>query len=127
MFPLVTGSLLVTLSLLKLAARQEPEATPSMTSDDLPDIFATASRAEWISAVGWMTGFFVMLWLLGALVAVPLFALAYLLAVSRQSPVLAGGYALVSWTFVYGLFDRILHIPLPAGVLMKPGFIFPIT
>ncbi len=58
------------------------------------------------------------MWLLGALVAVPLFALAYLLAVARQSPVLAGSYALVSWTFVYGLFDRVLHIPLPAGALL---------
>ncbi|MSO82707.1 MAG: hypothetical protein EXQ53_05375 [Acidobacteria bacterium] len=84
---------------------------------DLPDVFATASRAEWISAVGWMATFFLMLWLLGALVTVPLFALAYLLAVSRQSPVLAGGYALVSWAFIYGLFDRVLHIPLPAGAL----------
>ncbi len=57
-----------------------------------------------------------MFWLLGALVTVPLFAVVYLLAVSRQSPVLAGSYALVSWMFVYGLFDRVLHIPLPAGV-----------
>ena len=95
--------------------------------DDVPDVFATASRAEWISAVGWMATFFVMLWLLGALVTVPLFALVYLLAVSRQTPVVAGSYALVSWMFIYGLFDRVLHVPLPAGVLMTPGVIFPIT
>ena len=59
-----------------------------------------------------------MLWLLGALVTVPLFALVYLLAASRESPVLAGTYALASWVFVYGLFDRVLHIPLPAGILL---------
>jgi len=58
-----------------------------------------------------------MLWLLGALVTVPLFAVLYLLAVAKQSPAFAGSYALISWTFVYGLFDRVLHIPLPAGVL----------
>ena len=46
-----------------------------------PDVFATAARAEWLSALGWMAAFFVMLWLLGALVTVPLFAVVYLLAV----------------------------------------------
>ena len=86
---------------------------------DVPDVFATALPAEWHSAIAWMAAFFLMLWLLGALVAVPLFALVYLLAVARQSPVFAGAYALVSWAFVYGLFDRLLHIPLPAGVLFS--------
>ena len=85
---------------------------------ELIDVFATASRAQWVSALGWMAAFFVMLWLLGALVTVPLFALVYLLAASRESPVLAGSYALASWLFVYGLFDRVLHMPLPAGALL---------
>jgi hypothetical protein len=79
---------------------------------ELTDVFATASRIEWAKAFGWMTAFFVMLWLLGALVAVPLFALIYLLTASRESFLLAGGYALMSWLFVYGLFDRLLHVPL---------------
>jgi hypothetical protein len=131
-FPLATGSLLAGLALLKLGAYvgrvprrgaeeeyvgRVPRSGPADPAD-LPDVFATASRAEWLAAVGWMAGFFLMLWLLGALVTVPLFAVVYLLAVSRQSPVLAGSYALVSWVFIYGLFDRVLHIPLPAGALL---------
>jgi hypothetical protein len=60
-----------------------------------------------------MAAFFLLLWLVGALVAVPLFALAYLLAVARQRVVHAGVYALASWLFIYGLFDRALRIPLP--------------
>jgi hypothetical protein len=31
--------------------------------------------------------------------------------------VLAGTYALAAWVFVYGVFDRLLRVPLPAGVL----------
>jgi hypothetical protein len=88
-----------------------------MQADVLPDIFGTASRGEWLSALGWMAGFFLLLWLVGALVAVPLFALAYLLAAARQSIVLAGTYALASWLFIYGVFDRALRVPLPTGVL----------
>jgi hypothetical protein len=127
-FPLIIGAVLFGLAVTKLGtmlgavdtslvgrvARSGPAEEP-----DLPDVLATASRAQWISATGWMAAFFVTLWLLGALVAVPLFALAYLLVVSRRSPVLAGGYALVSWLFVYGLFDRALNVPLPAGALFS--------
>ena len=59
-----------------------------------------------------------MFWLLGALVTVPLFAVVYLVLVSRQSIVAAGAYAIVSWAFIYGLFIQLLHIPLPPGVLL---------
>ena len=133
-FPLATGGVLLFCALVTLAThmrrRAEPEASrlpatgvagdlqvSGSPPDDLPDIFATASRAEWLSAVAWMAAFFLVLWLVGALVAVPLFALAYLLAVARQTVVLAGIYAFASWLFIYGLFDRALRIPLPAGVL----------
>ena len=40
-----------------------------------------------LAALGWMSAFFAMLWLLGAWATVPLFALAYLLAAARESPV----------------------------------------
>lgn len=134
-FPLVTSAVLLGLVLLKLVLdlatarrkataiqREGPveqrKAPTEKAADELIDVFATASRAQWVSAFGWMAAFFVMLWLLGALVTVPLFALVYLLVASRESPVLAGSYALVSWLFVYSLFDRLLHIPLPRGVLL---------
>ena len=126
-FPLIIGSLLVGLAVMKLGAFSvrvrrattvEDGGVPAEGHADLPEVFATASRGDWTVAVGWMAGFFLMWWLLGALVTVPLFAILYLLAVARRSPLLAGCYALVSWMFVYGLFDRVLHIPLPAGALL---------
>jgi hypothetical protein len=129
-FPLATGGLLLVLTIAKLlgyvgrvpAAAQVPAAagpagTGPAEEPDLPDVFATASRAEWRSAIAWMAAFFLLLWLVGALIAVPLFAVAYLLRVARQSVPMAGAYAAVSWLFIYGLFDRALRIPLPAGAL----------
>jgi hypothetical protein len=86
--------------------------------EDIPDVFTTATRTEWRHAISWMAAFFAMFWLLGALVTVPLFALVYLLRVSRQSSIVAGSYALVSWAFIYGLFVRLLQIPLPPGVFL---------
>jgi len=119
-FPLAIGGLLLLCALLKLLTHvgRVPRAAEAMASGpadsvDVPDVFATASRVEWLSATAWMTAFFVLLWLVGALIAVPLFAVAYLMAVARQRIVPAGVYALASWLFVYGLFDRALRIPLP--------------
>jgi hypothetical protein len=60
-----------------------------------------------------MAAFFVSLWVLGTLITVPLFAVVYLMVAARSSPVLAGVYALASWAFVYGLFGRVLRLPLP--------------
>jgi TctA family transporter len=109
-FPLVTGSLLLVLSVVKLCAR---ERRADASDAELPDAVAVASRAEWLRALAWLAAFFVLLRVAGALIAVPLFTVAYLLMVSRASPILAGGYALASWAFVYGLFGRLLRIPLP--------------
>ena len=118
-FPLITGTLLCATALLNLGVGSRiPTKVVEAEGEEVPDVLATASRAEWISSVSWMAGFFIMLWLLGALVTVPLFTVAYLLGASRESPLMAGGYALVSWVFVYGLFDRLLHLPLPAGLLL---------
>jgi putative tricarboxylic transport membrane protein len=118
-FPLLTGVVLFAAALASLAIGGGVRVTPvEAEGEDLPDVLATASRAEWLSSLGWMACFFLLLWLLGALVTVPLFTVAYLLTASRESPLMAGGYALASWGFVYGLFDRLLHLPLPAGVLL---------
>jgi hypothetical protein len=123
LFPIGAGSLLLVLALLQVLRlvirgtrqNQRPGPEDARGADDVEpkDVFETATRQQWLSAIGWMAAFFVTLWLLGMLVTVPLFALVYLLVASRESPVLAGSYALLSWAFVYGLFDRLLRIPLP--------------
>ncbi len=129
LFPVMTGSALLGLSVLKIvldATRRVPTtaaSAPVLVEDEdaseleLVDVFATASRTEWLAALSWMAAFFVALWLLGALVAVPLYAVVYLLVASRERIVLAGTYGLVCWIFIYALFDRLLHVPLPEGVI----------
>jgi TctA family transporter len=126
-FPVLAGGLLCGLSVLELAltaagrrGEQNRSAlhTARAAEGDPVDVFRTASRADWLSALAWMTTFFAMLWLFGALVTVPLFALIYLVAASRESPLMAAAYAFMAWEFVYGLFDRLLHVPLPSGELL---------
>jgi hypothetical protein len=90
----------------------------SSADSELEDIFKVAQRQVWIAALGWMGAFFFSLWALGIFFAVPLFTFLYLRWASRESPLMAGAYAAIAWAFVFGVFDRVLHIPLPSSALL---------
>lgn len=68
-------------------------------------------------AVAWMAGFFAAIVLLGYLVAVPLFVFLYLRLQGRESWVASAVFALVVWAVFYAVFDRLLHLPFPAGLM----------
>jgi len=68
--------------------------------------------------VAWILGMFAGVILLGFVVAVPLAAFAYLRA-AREGWVTSAVIAAICWAFVYGVFDRLLHVPLPPGELLK--------
>jgi TctA family transporter len=127
-FPFATGAVLVIASLVTLSGQflgRRPRATASTAVDheemsaDTPLALLTASTAEWRAGLAWMAMFFLMFWTLGALVTVPLFAVLYLRLVSRQPALPVCVYAAASWAFVYGLFVRLLHVPLPPGVVLE--------
>jgi putative tricarboxylic transport membrane protein len=120
-FPLAAGAVLFVCALIEVVGRALTARHPAVAetdgegppyeSDD--NVLSTASRRELLTAGAWMAAFFVTLRLAGALVAVPLFTLVYLLVSSRESLILSGSYALGLWLFVYGLFDRLLNVRLP--------------
>jgi Tripartite tricarboxylate transporter TctB family len=78
-------------------------------------VFGTASGRTWLEVLLWFAGFFVALALLGAVLAVPLFAAAYLLVVGRVHPVWAVVYAAALWVVLFVGFDRVLELSLPTG------------
>lgn len=71
-----------------------------------------------LQVAGWILGMFAAVVLLGFLVAVPLGAFAYLRA-AREGWAPSVIIAAFCWAFVYGIFDRVLHVPLPAGELIR--------
>lgn len=73
------------------------------------------------SAVVWAGGFFVSMAMLGLLVTVPLFAVAYLRFAANEKWLHAAAYGLVAWLFVELVFVRLLHVPLPAGAIPLPA------
>lgn len=72
-------------------------------------------------AVAWAAAFFVSMWAVGLSITIPLFSLAYLRLAAGEAWPKAGIYALGAWLFVDLIFNRLLHVPLPGGVIPLPG------
>lgn len=79
-------------------------------------VFATAGGAAWAAALGWIVGFFVMLYVFGVFVAVPVFALAYLRIAGGVGWVGAILYAGITAGILYVAFAQLLNVPMPPGI-----------
>jgi len=79
-----------------------------------PDV----ARRRTLTGFAWIGGFFVIILLAGFPVGVPLFLLAYLRLQGKESWVLSIVLTALVWAVFYGLFDRTLHLPFPAGWLL---------
>jgi hypothetical protein len=121
LFPLVIGIPLFCLAaaeaLWVLLGRPEAqgEAAEFRLSADLPPREALRRT---LLAAGWVLGFFAAILLLGFPVAVPLYVLLYL-KLHGEGWTLSIGMTAAVWAVFYGLFDRLLHLPFPAGWLLS--------
>lgn len=70
-------------------------------------------------AAGWAIGFFVAIVLLGFLVAVPLLVFLYIRLQGRESWLFTIVFTAAVWGCFYGLFDLLLHLPFPPGVIFS--------
>jgi hypothetical protein len=129
LFPMTVGVIGLALVLFQLVRELRGGLTAAGTDgagqDDAAgagDFTITAAertregRLRALEQFGWLAGLLLGLWLLGFYVALPLMVALYLLRY-RERPLLVGaltvGVALVVW----GVFDRLLHLPFPAGKL----------
>jgi hypothetical protein len=85
--------------------------------DPLDYAFSTAGRRAWTVSLAWIAAFFVGLYVLGVFVTAPLFALAYLRVTVGSSWRLSVTYAAVVGVLLYVVFELLLTVPTPDGVL----------
>jgi MFS family permease len=83
---------------------------------DADYVFATAGRRAWIGALAWIGAFFLGLYVLGLIIAAPLFSLCYMRFSARWSWLLSIVYALVVLVAIYLAFEGVLTIPIPSAV-----------
>ena len=69
-------------------------------------------------AAAWILAFFAAILLLGFNIAVALFVFAYLKFQGDESWLFSAVFTAVTWGAFYLLFDRLLHLPFPAGWLV---------
>lgn len=83
-------------------------------SDDLPPALV---RRRTLEACGWIGGFLAAGWLVGLLPAMGLLVLVYLRWVGRETWRFSLAATIVTWVALEGFMVRLLHLPIPAGVL----------
>jgi hypothetical protein len=105
---IVPALALAALQVVREVRRALPLAVPPEATFTLP-------------AVVWGIAFFALLWALGLAVTIPLFAFVYLRWAAREAWSKAAAYGLLAWLFVELSFVRLLHVPLPGGVIPLPG------
>ena len=108
LFPLTMGIPLLALALVQTMVdlRDPPAPGESM-----------ARRRAWV-VFAWMGSFIALVLLAGFPIAVPLFVFSYLIIESREGWILSGVLAVAAWGFFHLVFQRLLHFPFEAGLLI---------
>jgi uncharacterized membrane protein YedE/YeeE len=123
LFPLAIAipsfALAVVLAVSSLRARGTTAPPQPADPDDDPTLSPEERTRRTIAIAVWILGIFAAVYLLGFLVAIPISAAAYLRFAARESWAMSAGIAALCWALVFGVFDRLLHLPLPAGVLLR--------
>lgn len=88
------------------------------TEIDLPQEIV---RRRTAGILGWIIGFFLLIWLVGFSYAVPFTTFFYLKFSGKEKWPITIVFTAVTWAFFYGVFDYALKIPFP------PGFLFSLS
>lgn len=115
---LVLGSLGVLLAVWQLVLELRIKDGAQQRSQ-LETPIATAEN-KWgnVEIWSWIVGFYLLIVLIGFMIAVPIFVLAYSKFYGARWP-LAVGLSTVAWGFVYGVFEKILHVPWPTPLIQS--------
>jgi hypothetical protein len=90
----------------ELAALEDAEVVPH-------------TRKDVIIALAWFFSFFVVIWLIGMRIGIPLYTAIYLLVVSKEKWWGALLGAAGAYAFIFFIFDQIGHLPFFPGELIK--------
>ncbi len=93
-------------------------AEDDVNEDDVEYVFQTAGARRWAGALGWILGFFVLLYVAGLFITAPVFSLLYLRLVGRRTWLLSVTYAVVVCLVLYLAFEVALGIPTPPGLFL---------
>ena len=121
LFPRIIALPIVVLASIELALSvwgNERERDGHAVDFQLTDTIEPAlARKRTLAIVIWTLGFLVLIVLVGFPLAVPIFVFAYLKVAGRESWMLTIVLTAISWLSMEGLFNRLLHLPFPEGLI----------
>lgn len=97
------------------------EAEAEVDPNDAEYVLSHTSRGVWLSTLGFIVGFFLVLYLCGLFVAAATLSLSYLVVVGKKSWLFASMYAAVLTGLLWILMRWVTYIPSPRGVLFPGG------
>jgi hypothetical protein len=83
------------------------------------DIAPELVRHRTISILCWTIGFFLVIWFIGFSYAVPLTIFLYLRFAGKENWPITISVTFFSWLFYWSLFERLLNVPFPEGLLIE--------
>jgi putative tricarboxylic transport membrane protein len=120
LFPWVIGTPTLVLALFQLAKDLRGKRKvngPQFEAVAAVEVSSEVATRRTLIIIGWIVGFFVAIWLLGFSYAVPLTMALYLKLAGREKWPLIAIMTLCTWVVFYLLFERMLNVPFPDGLL----------
>ncbi len=115
LFMLSSGDLLIVLFL----PEKKREAAIDFQSTAGEEVEPSVAFRRTLEIFAWILSFGFLILFLSFYIAIPLFIFLYLKVAGRYR----WGFSLllgaIAWVFFYGLFDRMLHLPFPNGLILE--------
>lgn len=124
-FPLVITIPALGMALLQLVfdlseakghRKEQKDASPDLKFEEAVDPATARKRA--LTTIAWIVGFMIAIQLFGIYISAISFVFLYLKVQSRERWLISISMTVFCGLFVYGLFDRLLHVPFPPGIVI---------
>ena len=119
LFPWVIGTPTLLFALLQLGRDVLGKKKKAAIGEREVEINSQVIWQRTVSIILWTFGFFLAIWLLGFSYAVPLTMLLYLRLAGKESWTMTALVTFFSWLFYWGLFEKMLNVPFPEGLLIS--------
>ncbi|WP_206812845.1 tripartite tricarboxylate transporter TctB family protein [Paradesulfitobacterium ferrireducens] len=87
-----------------------------------PEKSKPVAKFSELNSFSWAVGLFLLLYVVGFLVAIPIYLFLFLKVRSQEKLVFSLIFSLVSWGALYLFFGMVLHIPLYEGIIAETFF-----
>jgi len=114
---LILAIVQVIMDLRGVKAKETSDGAPMDFQFKQEDIPADVAKKRTITMFAWMFGFFMMIYFVGYVIAIPLMVFTYLKFQSRESWVLSTTLTVIAFACFYTLFVKLLNLPFPDGMV----------